>query len=424
MDIPLTYIIMDIMITLLKNNKVPVISVNTLIIYLKRLINLLEFDREVLEDLVFDFNFEEELQAFLDEYDNYFNLDEDGNIILEEGISIKKLTELIKTANENDYFDEDYIVDINNVLHNNICFLEILGIRTKTDIYDTLLRIEEKIELEYLELSYNDILTEQESMMVKNRIRALKVFANTMYINIDNNLPISEQENLLLYAENNSRLMKGEGENINLYGDPNFDKGLLLSTPMDRALFINDSIANYTLKERMENNLKKKKQKFRMNDLSKVNFYLKLLELLNKKVMDIKDEEIKDELVLSKYRFMYTLDSSYDLMNYTKKENSININYNYDFIKPIVYFYISDILSYEDNDYRLSNTNQKDIVTYYFNIIEMLYIETYYELTKDEKIIEMIKNSEFYNKNKISTKLFDNLITNEEKRKIKKRSYI
>ena len=122
---------------------------------------------------------------------------------------------------------------------------------------------------------------------------------------------------------------------------------------------------------------------------------------------------------------MYALDSSYDLMNYNKEESSIDINGNYNFILSIVYFYVSEILSYEDTDYMIEGTNEEDIVTYYFNIIKKLYIQTYYELTSDKKIIDMIKNNQYYDKNKISTKLFDSFVlSEEEKGKVKKRSYI
>ena len=425
MDIPLTYIILDIMITLLKNKKSPVISADLLIIYLKRLINILDFDKEILEDLIFDFNFEEELEDFLDEYEEYFTLDEDGNIFLEEGTSINKLTELLNTYCENNYFDKEFFMDINNILRSNVCFLEILGIRTKTDIYDALLEIEEEIELEYLELSYENVVSKIDSKKNKDRIRILKILANTMYINMANNLTMKEQENLLLYADNQSKPMKGEGESINLCYSPKFDKMLLLATPMDRALFINDTTSTYTLKERMSNNIKKKKKKFGLDDISKINFYLKFLELLNKEIDNIKNEQIKDDLILSKYRFMYALDSSYDLMNYNKEESSIDINGNYNFILSIVYFYVSEILSYEDTDYVIEGTNEEDIVTYYFNIIKKLYIQTYYELTSDKKIIDMIKNNQYYDKNKISTKLFDSFVlSEEEKGKVKKRSYI
>ena len=74
MDIPLAYIIFDIMISLKKNNRDTMIYRDILIIYLKRFINSFDLDNDVLEDLIFDFNFANELSFFLDEYEDYFEM--------------------------------------------------------------------------------------------------------------------------------------------------------------------------------------------------------------------------------------------------------------------------------------------------------------------------------------------------------------
>ena len=81
MDIPLNYIILDLMITLKENNKELIINKKTLIIYLKRIVSLFNFDKTVLEDMVFDFDFNNELSFFLSEYGEYFEMDEDNNIV-------------------------------------------------------------------------------------------------------------------------------------------------------------------------------------------------------------------------------------------------------------------------------------------------------------------------------------------------------
>ena len=48
MDIPLNYIILDLMITLKENNKELIINKKTLIIYLKRIVSLFNFDKTLL----------------------------------------------------------------------------------------------------------------------------------------------------------------------------------------------------------------------------------------------------------------------------------------------------------------------------------------------------------------------------------------
>ena len=61
---------------------------------------------------------------------------------------------------------------------------------------------------------------------------------------------------------------------------------------------------------------------------------------------------------------------------------------------------------------------------YYFNIIKKLYVETYYKLTNDRVIIDLINNSNFYNVNTISSKLFSNIVPSEKnKSKIKKKNF-
>ena len=68
MDIPLVYIILDIMITLKENNKDTILPSKTLITYLKRIISLFNLSKESLEELIFDFNYSEELSSFIDDY--------------------------------------------------------------------------------------------------------------------------------------------------------------------------------------------------------------------------------------------------------------------------------------------------------------------------------------------------------------------
>ena len=171
-------------------------------------------------------------------------------------------------------------------------------------------------------------------------------------------------------------------------------------------------------------NNKKKKKVFSYNDIIKLNFYLTFLNLLDDEIKRTNNDELRDELIISKYELMYTIDEIYDLMNFNKKEEVLNINSDYSFIIPIVYFYAFEVLSYDDSEYMVHNTKQKDIMTYFFNIIKKLYIETYYKLTNNEMIINKIKNSSFYGTNMISTKLFDNFIPYKDNKKRIRRKHI
>lgn len=423
MDIPLAYIIFDIMISLKKNNRDTMIYRDILIIYLKRFINSFDLDKDVLEDLIFDFNFANELSFFLDDYEDYFEM-EDGIIRLNSDVSINELKKLQEENVILEDFDEEFISDVEKVIHNDISFLEIIGINPNIQVYNALLELEEKLEYKYLDLSYDGLFDENTIEKTREEIKLLKVITNIMYININNNFSSVDYDNLYLYAKDRAKLMHGEELEVKLSRNPPFDRILLIKTPMDKALFINDSSAKGAIKGRLKMNNKKNKKKINMQDMTKLNFYLMYLELLDKEINKTKNIELKDELIIAKYRLMYVLDSIYDLMNFKKRESSIKINGDYSFIETIIYFFTVEVLSYDDKEYKLDGTNKKDIITYYFNIIKKLYVETYYKLTNDRVIIDLINNSNFYNVNTISSKLFSNIVPSEKnKSKIKKKNF-
>ena len=424
MDIPLNYIILDLMITLKENNKELIINKKTLIIYLKRIVSLFNFDKTVLEDMVFDFDFNNELSFFLSEYEEYFEMDEDNNIVSVYDISLDELNNLLEEETISNIYENDLIMDIHNVIHDNYSLLEILDIRINTNIYKLIYELECELEKEYVNLGYSDVFNEFDIVNEKQRIKILKTIINTMYINIDNNLNNIEYKNLHTYAKSMARKMSGEEKEILIHCEPTFDDAMLINNPMDRAIFFKEPSSNYVLDARLEMNNKKKKKVFSYNDIIKLNFYLTFLNLLDDEIKRTNNDELRDELIISKYELMYTIDEIYDLMNFNKKEEVLNINSDYSFIIPIVYFYAFEVLSYDDSEYMVHNTKQKDIMTYFFNIIKKLYIETYYKLTNNEMIINKIKNSSFYGTNMISTKLFDNFIPYKDNKKRIRRKHI
>lgn len=424
MDIPLNYIILDLMITLKENNKDLMINRKTLIIYLKRIVSLFNFDKAVLEDMVFDFDLNNELSFFLSEYEEYFEMDEDNNIVSMYDISLDELNNLLEEETISNIYENDLIMDIHNVIHDNYSLLEILGIKINTDIYKLIYELECELEKEYVNLGYSDVFNEFDIVNEKQRIKILKTIINTMYINIDNNLSSVEYKNLHTYAKSMARKMSGEEREILIHCEPTFDETMLINNPMDRAIFFKEPSSNYVLDARLEMNNKKKKKVFSYNDIVKLNFYLTFLNLLDDEIKRTNNDELRDELIISKYELMYTMDEIYDLMNFNKKEEVLNINSDYSFIIPIVYFYAFEVLSYDDSEYMVHNTKQKDIMTYFFNIIKKLYIETYYKLTNNEMIINKIKNSSFYGTNMISTKLFNSFIPYKDNKKRIRRKHI
>lgn len=422
MDIPVAYVIFEIMIILKENNKDTSISTKTLIIFLKELIGLLDFDKEELEDLIFDFDFSNELSFFLSEYEDYFQMEE--NIItLDDDVSIDKLKYLIEEVTYN--YDVQFIIQIYNIISNNYCFLEILGININTQVYDFMLKLEEELEKEYLDFCYYDLFYEEERYQKIKKIKLLKIIIDTMYINVNNSFDEIDNKNLLKYAKNSSRSMKDEERLLQIFDNPLFNQEYLLNNALDRAIFINEPVSKYVLSSKMETSFKKKNKSFNMDDMARLNFYLMYLKLLNNEINRVLNDDVKDELMITKYRLMYAIDSIYDLMNFNKEEEIININHGYGFIVPNVYFYAFEILCCSDSNYKINGTNDKNVITYYFNIIKKLYIETYYKLTGNENIINNIKNNSFYGVNKISTELFNSFIIDDNiKKKKRRKNYI
>lgn len=422
MDIPVAYVIFEIMIILKENNKDTSISTKTLIIFLKELIGLLDFDKEELEDLIFDFDFSNELSFFLSEYEDYFQMEE--NIItLDDDVSIDKLKYLIEEVTYN--YDVQFIIQIYNIISNNYCFLEILGININTQVYDFMLKLEEELEKEYLDFCYYDLFYEEERYQKIKKIKLLKIIIDTMYINVNNSFDEIDNKNLLKYAKNSSRSMKDEERLLQIFDNPLFNQEYLLNNVLDRAIFINEPVSKYVLSSKMEISFKKKNKSFNMDDMARLNFYLMYLKLLNNEINRVLNDDVKDELMMTKYRLMYAIDSIYDLMNFNKEEEIININHGYGFIVPNVYFYAFEILCCSDSNYKINGTNDKNVITYYFNIIKKLYIETYYKLTGNENIINNIKNNSFYGVNKISTELFNSFIIDDNiKKKKRRKNYI
>lgn len=422
MDIPVAYVIFEIMIILKENNKDTSISTKTLIIFLKELIGLLDFDKEELEDLIFDFDFSNELSFFLSEYEDYFQMEE--NIItLDDDVSIDKLKYLIEEVTYN--YDDQFIIQIYNIISNNYCFLEILGININTQVYDFMLKLEEELEKEYLDFCYYDLFYEEERYQKIKKIKLFKIIIDTMYINVNNSFDVVDNKNLLKYAKDSSRSMKDEERLLQIFDNPPFNQEYLLNNALDRAIFINEPVSKYVLSSKMETSFKKRNKSFNMDDMARLNFYLMYLKLLNNEINRVLNDDVKDELMITKYRLMYAIDSIYDLMNFNKEEEIININHGYGFIVPNVYFYAFEILCCSDSNYKINGTNDKNVITYYFNIIKKLYIETYYKLTGNENIINNIKNNSFYGVNKISTELFNSFIIDDNiKKKKRRKNYI
>lgn len=127
----------------------------------------------------------------------------------------------------------------------------------------------------------------------------------------------------------------------------------------------------------------------------------------------VTDDRIKVELNKAKYNLMQVIDSIFDNTLFMNIDNSrlddVKIDNSYNEFET--YFFIDELLSYNDDMY---NKDDSYIIEY-FNIIKKIFVKTYYNLTKNQRVIQIIKNNKLYG---INNSYFDDIV-NTPRRRIK-----
>ena len=151
---------------------------------------------------------------------------------------------------------------------------------------------------------------------------------------------------------------------------------------------------------------------------SKIKFYLTYLELLEKEIK--KDNNMCSELIIIKYRLMQVIDTMFDTALFINKDilKGIDFKEDYNFIEYEIYYFIKELLMYDDEKYRNKEFDTENIIIYIDGIVKKLLIKTYYKLTRDKRIIETIKNNKLYGVNSISSSLLKDIVE-KPKTKIK-----
>ncbi len=145
-----------------------------------------------------------------------------------------------------------------------------------------------------------------------------------------------------------------------------------------------------------------------------------IIDIINSRTNSNEKMTADDDLVLAKYRLMYAMDmlfhevGRFDYYLFMNKRNNLEISGDYSFIEKDIFYFIDEIFEY--NDKEIANSMGAD----YDNTIKSILIEAYYILTKDERVIEAIKQHPNYGKHHFVTGLFNNII-NKNKRKIKRK---
>lgn len=415
MELPFKYIVLYI-IKLLNNRNMPLnIDKFNLDIFVKELISRLSFLLEDSEELINEFNFYFELDDLLKKYYQCFD-DNNENIIFDKDY-IDELDDLI--FSERDKFNTLLIQEIEDTIESDTIFLEMIGIKIKKELYNYLLNLENKIEENYMELcnlENNNITDRERKNNLTSDIKKHNLKKRIMLFNMKNLLTPTDIYDLYNYAINMADIDNDFTEVKFLLDDDNFSEEDVIYDVFQRSIFTVDDSSKCNLKEKLSNTVIEEDNNFKY---SRIKFYLTFLYLLEKEISQ-SDEFIKIELITVKYRLMNALDSVYDMALFMRKENIDDIEFeeNYSFLEYEIYYFIKELLKYDDSKYINKEYNTTNAITYFDNIIKKLLIETYYKLTRDKHIVSAIKENEQYEVNSISSNLLKNII-DKPKTKIK-----
>lgn len=407
MEIPFNYIVLIMFRTLKYRNQKMEIERSALIKSIKEILKELPLSQEDLRELIFNFDFNLELDNFVNEYSDYAEY-ENNKLTFDDDTNIYELEDLVSESKEDINMIFKYMEEI---IEENVIILDVIGVKIKKDLYHYLLNDEKKLEELYNKLKEEKNNKEE----IINKIKKLSIKNRIMFMNMENMLDIESYYDLALYA---SWFHEMNEENVMAPFQLGISKPESLEEDtLQKALFIVEPSYTANLKDKINMKLNKLSFLYDNLDISKLNFYLKYLEELNEEINKTNDEEIKRELNTAKYRLMNSLDSIYDTTTFMNKE-SINEDFmpDYGFAEKEVYFFINEVLKYEDKKYYMNNTKEKDICVTYYNIIKKIFVKVYYDLTKDKDIIFEIKNNPNYGINKISSNMFEDIVNSPKKK--------
>jgi len=416
MRLPFKYIVLYIMKTLKDRDMPLVINKNILTSYLKELMNKSYFTIEEKKEISDNFDFEFELDDLRCKYYEYFDID--GDIIRFDSDYISELNNLI--IDEIEEFDIEIIHDIDFALSGNTTFLDILGVEIKKELYNFLLDIEKEIEDCYSEMSdlENYVgFSEVDTRLLINKIRKLYLKMTLMLLNTRNLLSKMEHHDLMLYASDMADETNDFDDLSLLFEDDNFDQSDIMYDLFLRSIFTGSDLYISNLRDRLIVNIHGMPDTRRY---SRIKFYLYFLELLEREIE--KYDELSIELNRIKYRIMNVMDSVYGttLFMGNKPLEYKEFKEDYCFAQVAVYYFVDELLMYDDEKYKNKDTGTENTMVYLDSIMKKLLIETYYKLTKDRKIIDKIKENELYKVNGISSSFLKDIVE-KPKTKIKEK---
>lgn len=408
MEVPFNYILINIMINLKNRCLETKISKQNLI----KIINIIIYELEITEKeklkMSRDFDFNYELDIFYNENIEYFEIFQD-NIILNNDVFIDELENIL-----DDNKTDEFILDmIDGILQTNISIMELTGIKIRKYLYKWLalsIYEEEKMYVDLLQTRKNNnfLLERNIIKQIKFHCLARKIY----FVNLDT-LDPNDLYDLSLYGDAIEENIVNEVIPFNIKNNM-FDERNIYCTPFQRNLFFDESSTISSASYKLNKDLNKKLGIDSVIYKDDYKFYLNYYYLLCDEINNIPDSKLKCELEKTKYKLMATIDCIFDNTLFMGIDNSNLNNYEskYRSNELEAYFFIDEILSYNDNMYKY----KESYVLEYFNVVKKIFIKTYYLLTKNENIIDKIKQNKLYNINKYSTMYFNDILNNSKRR--------
>ena len=406
---PLSYILLIVMKILKEHKMKTTISKKQLGSVITEFLVESFLPDEVKDALLEDFDFEYELQLIMDNYGYYFYC-EDNMIDLSPYTKISTIDNLLEEVSGE--YDRDLIDIIDDFFEFNIPILEIIGIKIDTNLYQKCLEIEENIEKGYESLAKADIEMNKIPDNVLSKLKKNIIKRKIVFNQMKHSLSLEEYNDLRLYSAHVSDCLNIDIANFKIENEEiNFT---LEEDPFHRALFFNDSEKELVFAESFYADNKYKSDEFKNKEI----FYTMVLDVIDSRVNREEYDDVDNELIFSKYRLMYVLDMLYQD---EKKYNGYlflndrlpnkSLDNDYSFIEDEIFYLIEEIFEY----------NEMEMVDYYYdNSIKAILIETYYDLTNDERVVTTIKKHFNNGKNYFANQLFDSIL-NKSKKKIKRK---
>ena len=405
---PTSYILFTIMKILKEHKKKTTISKELLSRVIGEFLIKSPLSADAKKSLLADFDFDYEIEMALDNYMNCLS-NEDGMIALSPYTKIETIESLMEETSYK--FNEKLIKIIDEFYYFNIPVLEMLGIEMEKELYKNIMDLERDIEINYNELARVEVNNEEVSSVTLYELKKSIIKRNFISSQIKHSLTLDEYNDLYMYSK-----YRYDSMNIDSLPTkkPNDEFDYTIETdPFHRAIFFMDSNRDLVFVNKFYNSNEFVKEE----EKNKERFFIGVIDTISEHTSKNDYDRIDEDLVLAKYRLMYAIDSichtewEYDgYLFMGKRRNLSSYPADYSFIEKEIFYLIDEIFEYTDNE--IAN----NIVVDYNNTIKSILIETYYNLTKDNRIIEAIKNHPNYGKHHFVTQLFDNITKNNKKK--------